>query len=85
MAYNNQSHHRRPLLKRRKNTEEYIGENTTLIYDLMAYTEILKISGLLVIDFEKAFDSLEWEFINKVLNFWGFGIKYNYLVEFLSS
>lgn len=50
----------------------YIGENTRFIYDLMAYTESLKIPGLLIlIDFEKAFDSIAWEFIYKVLHFWG--------------
>ena len=37
----------------------YIGENTRLIYDLMNYTEQNNIPGLLLlIDFEKAFDSL---------------------------
>ena len=39
----------------------YIGENTRLIYDLMNYTEQNNIPGLmLLIDFEKAFDSLSW-------------------------
>ena len=37
----------------------YIGENIRLIYDLMNYTEQNNIQGLLLlIDFEKAFDSL---------------------------
>lgn len=37
----------------------YIGENTRFVYDLMSYTEIHEIPGLLVlIDFEKAFDSM---------------------------
>ena len=41
----------------------YIGENTRLIFDLMAYTEQNSIPGLLVlIDFEKAFDSISWSF-----------------------
>ena len=39
----------------------YIGENTRFIYDLMAYTESKNIPGLLMlIDFEKAFDSILW-------------------------
>lgn len=39
----------------------------SLVYDLMSYTEIHKIPGLLVlIDFEKAFDSISWSFIHKV-------------------
>ena len=41
----------------------YIGENTRLIYDIMQYTETHNIPGLLVlVDFEKAFDSLSWSF-----------------------
>ena len=37
----------------------YIGENTRLIYDIMNYTEVENIPGLLhIIDFEKAFDSI---------------------------
>lgn len=52
----------------------YIGENTRLIYDLMHYTEQNNIPGLLLlIDFEKAFDSLSWSFITKVLKFLNFG------------
>ena len=38
---------------------KYIGESTRLIYDLMNHTEQNNIPGLLLlIDFEKAFDSL---------------------------
>ena len=52
----------------------YIGENTRLIYDIMNITEELNIPGrLLIIDFEKAFDSISWDFINKVLKFFNFG------------
>ena len=37
----------------------FLGENTRFIYDLMQYTEINKIPGLLMlIDCEKAFDSI---------------------------
>ncbi len=52
----------------------YIGENTRLIYDLMNYTEICNIPGVLaMIDFEKAFDSVSWKFIHKVLSYFNFG------------
>lgn len=52
----------------------FIGENTRLIYDLMQYTEENNIPGLLLlIDFEKAFDSLSWAFIDKVLKLYNFG------------
>lgn len=52
----------------------YIGENTRLIYDIMHYADENNIPGLLLlIDFEKAFDSLSWSFIQKTLNFFNFG------------
>ena len=52
----------------------FIGENTRLIYDIIQYTEQHEIPGLLVlIDFEKAFDSISWKFLYSVLKFLGFG------------
>ena len=52
----------------------YIGENIRLIYDLMNFTEINNIPGLiLLIDFEKAFDSLSWRFIRNALKMLNFG------------
>ena len=52
----------------------YIGENTRLIYDIMHYTEENNIPGmLLLIDFEKAFDSLSWNFVTKTLQTFNFG------------
>ena len=52
----------------------YIGENTRLIYDILHITDELDIpSLLLIVDFEKAFDSISWKFINHTLNFLNFG------------
>ena len=52
----------------------YIGENTRLIYDILHITDELDIPGLLlIVDFEKAFDSISWKFINHTLNFLNFG------------
>ena len=52
----------------------YIGENIRLIYDIMQYAEENEIPGLLLlIDFEKAFDSISWEFLLNVLKFFNFG------------
>ena len=51
-----------------------IGENIKLIDNIIHYTDNNKISGLLLfVDFEKAFDTLEWSFIEKSLHFHGFG------------
>ena len=40
----------------------------------MSYTESNKISGIfLFVDFEKAFDSLEWDFLYRALKAFNFG------------
>ena len=50
-----------------------IAESTRLIYDIMHFTEVKNIDGiLLLIDFEKAFDSLSWNFMYNVLSYFGF-------------
>ena len=55
-------------------TDRFIGESTRLIYDIMKHTEDENIKGLLMlIDFEKAFDSISWNFLYKCFNFYNFG------------
>ena len=45
-----------------------------LLNSMLSYTDIAKIPGrLLFIDFEKAFDTLEWSFIEKTLKYYNFG------------
>jgi hypothetical protein len=52
----------------------YIGENIRQLYDTLLYTESEQIPGLLLlVDFEKAFDSISWSFIDKTLTFFNFG------------
>ena len=52
----------------------YIGDNIRLIYDIMQFTEENDIPGLLLlIDFEKAFDSISWNFLLCVMKFFNFG------------
>ena len=52
----------------------YIGENNRLIYGILHITDELDIPGLfLIVDFEKAFDSISWKFINHTLTFLNFG------------
>ena len=52
----------------------YIGENIRLIADVIETTKSLNLSGILTsLDFRKAFDSLEWPFIMKTLDYFNFG------------
>ena len=52
----------------------YIGDNLRLLYDIIYYLKNENQPGLLVsIDFEKAFDSVDWNFMEKVLKQFGFG------------
>ena len=54
----------------------YIGENINKLTSIIDYINSNKLSAyLLVIDFEKAFDCLEWPFIQKCLKFFNFGDK----------
>ena len=51
----------------------YIGESTRLVYDIMQVAEQKNINGLLMlIDVEKAFDSISWKFMDKVFEFFNF-------------
>ncbi len=44
----------------------YIGETIRLIQDMMEYTKVKAIL-LILLDFEKAFDSIEWKFLEMTL------------------
>lgn len=51
-----------------------INQSIRLIQDVMEYTDKRKLAGMLLfIDFEKAFDSIEWNFIVKTLEKFKFG------------
>ena len=46
----------------------FIGENIYLIDSVIKYTTAENIHGLLLfLDFEKAFDTVEWSFLHKTL------------------
>ena len=52
----------------------YIGENIRTDYDIMDYLDINGKGGMLLWgDFEKAFDSIEWEYIRAILKSYNFG------------
>lgn len=52
----------------------YIGDNIRLLYDVINYLKENNLPGLLVsIDFEKAFDSVNWQYMQNVLKCFNFG------------
>ncbi len=52
----------------------YIGKNIRTIADLIEYTSLKDITGILIlIDFEKAFDTVKWSYIIKCLKYFNFG------------
>ena len=62
----------------------YTGENSRLLYDIIHYcNENNEPVLVLLIDFEKAFDSVSWKFIFKVLEFFNFGEFFINCIKFL--
>ena len=56
--------------------DRYIGENVRIINDIFMYSEENGIDPFLAqIDFEKAFNSIEWPFLFKCLKTFNFGEK----------
>ena len=52
----------------------YIGQNIRLINDIMKITELENIPGMVIfVDFKKAFDTLDWNFLFKTLEALNFG------------
>ena len=59
----------------------YIGENIRLLKDVIRYCHIKSFKGLVVLaDFEKAFDNIEWNFLNACLK--AFGFKRDFIAWF---
>ena len=62
--------------------DRFIGETIRSIYDIMDYTVEENIPGLpIFIDFEKAFDSVEWEFLFKCLKAFNFGSDFLHWIK----
>ena len=55
----------------------YIGENIRKILEVISFMDEKKLSGILLqLDFEKAFDSMSWQFLFKTLEKFNFGPKF---------
>ena len=66
--------------------ERFIGENIRMISDIIHFTAGQNQEGIaLFIDFEKAFDSLEWAFLSKALDVFQFGNDFRNWVIILYS
>ena len=64
----------------------FIGENIRLISDILHVTAQKNLEGItLFIDFEKAFDSPEWDFLRKTLDTFQFGHDFNSWVKFCTQ
>ena len=62
----------------------YIGQNIRLLCDIMELSDTKKSQGIfLFVDFEKAFDTLEWSFILKTLEAFNFGDNFKKWVSVL--
>ena len=67
-------------------SNRFIGENTRLLYDTITYTEAEQLPGLLIIvDYAKAFDTVEWKFIDEVLKIFGFGDEFSDWIKLLRN
>jgi len=61
--------------------KRFIGQNIRLTSDILEHCQNLNIPGIpLFLDFKKAFDSIEWDFLIKALETFGFG---NMLVKWV--
>ena len=55
----------------------FIGENVRLIQDIMFYTKQEEKPGIAIfIDFRKAFDTVEWDYLKAMLQMFNFGLTY---------
>ena len=64
----------------------FIGENTVLTLDILNETKLKGEEGLLIlVDFEKAFDCISWEYISKTLKFFNFSEKTIATIESLQQ
>lgn len=64
----------------------FIGQNSRLINDIFEYCEEYCVPGAIIcIDFEKAFDTLEWNFMHETLNHFNFGRTFLKWIKILYS
>ena len=61
----------------------YIGENIRIVHDVITYLQERNLPGMmLLIDFEKDFDTVKWASIDKTLAFFNFGYSFQFWLFF---
>lgn len=64
--------------------KRYIGTNIRTVNDLIEYTEKFHIGGIIIfLDFQKAFDSVEWNFMFETLTQFNFGPDFRKWIQTL--
>ena len=67
-------------------SNRFIGENSRLLFDTLCHCENTDTPGMLIIvDYAKAFDTIEWEFIDHCLGQFGFGSFIREAVKLLQN
>ncbi len=62
----------------------FIGCNVRILCDIIEHADLNNLPGLILcLDFEKAFDSLEWNFMFKILEKFNFGNKFTKWIKIL--
>lgn len=62
----------------------YIGENTRLLFDTLAFAKDHRIPGMIVAaDFEAAFESISWEYLRSVMEQFNFGNNFLQIIDLL--
>ena len=64
--------------------DRYVGENIRLLLDSIDFCKKYSLNGIVFsIDFEKAFDSVEWNFLDMCLSKFGFGSTFKSFVKLM--
>ena len=64
----------------------YIGENINTILELIDITEEENIPGLILsADFSKAFDNLDWDYLDNVLRYFNFGDSFKQWIKLFNT